>query len=379
MHPFSTCLNALIKARNVKITALSQYLNIDRSSFHQVLNGKRLPSSPDIVDSIAAYLSLCPEEHAALKQAWTIEKVTPPVYYRRKHVRSFLESYLPEASFTNLPLWNMMQDFSGLPDGRFPESHRLLNGRREVLLYLGRILREETAHPQGRIALRFQPDQKPFMDLLRVFPAVYPFRMDHIICLNQTDEIDTNRKMINLSLLSEILPLYQKQDITYRTFYHYDDSHSHFSMFNGMPCLFLTSSCAISARADFQNALLYTDKDCVRIFWDLFRKCRQISPQLIHAYPVCEINRPLLEPMEEIYIPVSPVNPLHRNLLICISEQKMALIYNRIIHLIQEVSILSAFRDFLTCEEANDIYTSKNGKEFLNGLWRELCPPSPNS
>ena len=77
MHPFSSCLNTLLTTRNIKKTALSQHLNMDRSTLHQFLNGKRLPASPEIIDAIASYLSLSPEEHAALKEAWIIEKITP--------------------------------------------------------------------------------------------------------------------------------------------------------------------------------------------------------------------------------------------------------------------------------------------------------------
>ena len=146
-----------------------------------------------------------------------------------------------------------------------------------------------------------------------------------------------------------------------------------------MPCLFLTSDCTIVCQSDFQKGILYTCKDCVRIYWDLFRKCRQVSPQLLHVYPVSEINRSLIEPLEEVYIPLSPVTPSCMNICICVNEQKMAAIYNKIIFMTQEVSILSAIRDYLTSDSEEKIFTRRNGKEFLDDLWRESCQPSLNS
>ena len=379
MHPFSSCLNTLLTTRNIKKTALSQYLNIDRSTLHQILNGKRLPVSPEIIDTIASYLSLCPEEHAALKEAWTIEKITPQVYYRRRHVQSFLDSYPLKASLTDLPGRYTMSENRDIMKMPLPASHQLLSGKLEILKYLRQIFTDEVSRPGGRIALRFQPDQIPFMELIRSLPSSFPFRMDHIICLNKTDEIDSRYKFLNLSLLTEILPLYRKPNVTYRPFYHYDDSYTQFSIFNGMPCLFLTSDCAVTCRSDFQKAILYTDKDCVRIYWDLFRKCRQTSPQLLHVYPVSEINRSLIEPLEEVYIPLSPVTPACMNICICINEQKMAAIYNKIIFMTQEVSLLSAFRDYLTSDTEERTFTSRYGKEFLDELWRESCQTSLNS
>lgn len=380
MHPFSSCLNTLLTTRNIKKTALSQHLNMDRSTLHQFLNGKRLPASPEIIDAIASYLSLSPEEHAALKEAWIIEKITPQVYYRRRHVQSFLDSYLLGTPYSDHPSGCAICDcMDSIMDMPLPESHQLLNGKREILKYLRQILSNEVSRPGGRIALCFQPDQKPVMDLIRRLPSSYPFRMDHIICLNTTDEIDIRKKFHNLSLFSEILPFYRKPNATYRTFYHYDDSCAHFSILNGMPCLFLTSDCTIVCQSDFQKGILYTCKDCVRIYWDLFRKCRQVSPQLLHVYPVSEINRSLIEPLEEVYIPLSPVTPTCMNICICVNEQKMAAIYNKIIFMTQEVSILSAIRDYLTSDSEEKIFTRRNGKEFLDDLWRESCQPSLNS
>ena len=354
MHPFSACLSSLVKKHQMKKITLSQSLDIDYSTLHQILVGKRFPATPEIIDSISDCLGLSTEEHIELKEAWKIEKYGPVVYYRRHHVREFLESFsiIPGSS----------SDLDNEKEN-VPESRMLLSGEDNIVEAIRLIVQKETSAPGGRIALMFQPDQHAIMQQILQGSTPHPFRVDQIICLNNTDTLDENHQIVNLSLLSHAFTVYGTPNVSYRPFYHYDDIETHHA-FKDMSCLFLTSDCAITFQNDLTKGILYTDHSCVSLHWDLFRKCRQTSASLIQSFPVGD-STPIVK--GDVYVPVVQAD---QDLIVCINNQEMALIHNRTVFLIQEISILSAFRDFLTNDKENDIYVKQNGKEILESLWK---------
>lgn len=367
MHPFAEQLISLINNRNVKKMALCRYLNMDRSTLYQILNGKRFPSSPDILDSLAAYLSLSSEEYKALQEAWKFEKIGSLVYYRRKQIRDFLESCIVNASFTKPDKIHFSAKGSDFIKESPSESFRLLSGQDVILETLHQILTMETRFPEGNLACIFQPNQAPVLELIQDLLAAHPFRMDHIICLNKTDTLNSHQQMLNFALVSPILPLYENPATTYHTFYHYNAIPDQFTSFAGMSCLFLTASCALACTLDLQTGILFTNKDCVRLYWNLFRKCREISSQLLQIFPVDYDNRFLMKFEGDVYIPVNSAFSQLPKFYICINEQKMIIVCNKIGISIEEISILSAFRDFLSSEE-NSNFEAKRLDDFRESL-----------
>ena len=69
-----------------------------------------------------------------------------------------------------------------------------------------------------------------------------------------------------------------------------------------MPCLVLTTDCVAAFQYDLQSGILFTDKSCVRLYWDLFRKCRQFCTSFIQTYPVEAASLTLFDQMKDIYI-----------------------------------------------------------------------------
>ncbi len=393
MHPFSQKLSGLLSNRDVNKAALGQYLNIDRSTLHKFLNGKRLPSSLETVDRIGCFLSLTEEELTDLKETWEMEKTGPVIYYGRKSVHTFLEGFRSGILPGSIPAERQVpvsascpsayscdpqtaasrsaSDQACIPEDPFP-GHRLLRSKASLLESLQVLLALEVSKPGGRIALLFQPDQEEILYRLLSLKEGYPCRIDHIFCLPRNIDPDDCHELVYLRYLAKIFPLLYKPDVTYRSLYFYDDMPSHFAQLDGWPFLFLTSSCALTARADLTSGILYTQKDIVQIYWDLFRRTRQLSSPFTDLYPVTRKNVSLLDPLQ-IYVPVIPPHPAGSNLVIGISDQEMALVYKEKISMIREFSLLSAFRDYLDHEKDN-LYTDQNGKSILR---RELCPYFP--
>lgn len=73
MTYFSQLFSQHIHQKNIKVYALAQYLNLDRSNMYKIINGKRMPSSSEVVHKICKFLSLSYDEEQALKCAYEID------------------------------------------------------------------------------------------------------------------------------------------------------------------------------------------------------------------------------------------------------------------------------------------------------------------
>lgn len=91
---------------------------MDRSNMYKILNGKRNPSSAQMVQSIADFLRLTPLERYDLLEAYQVTITGYDTYYRRKHVQDFIAyfTHRPE-HLENLPPYNMNVDYPGQTNG----------------------------------------------------------------------------------------------------------------------------------------------------------------------------------------------------------------------------------------------------------------------
>ena len=90
MSEFSDLLSLLIKSRDVNVSALTGYCELDRSTMYKLINGKRAPSSREQVQKIAEFINLNPLETKELMTAYLITKTGSEVYYRRQNVVKFI-------------------------------------------------------------------------------------------------------------------------------------------------------------------------------------------------------------------------------------------------------------------------------------------------
>lgn len=107
MSEFSNVLSLFIKTRDVNVSALTAYCELDRSTMYKLINGKRSPSSKALVQKLASFMNLNPLETQELIQAYLLSKVGWEIYYSRKNVLEFLLSFADvrsEALFSQIPL-----------------------------------------------------------------------------------------------------------------------------------------------------------------------------------------------------------------------------------------------------------------------------------
>ena len=81
MSEFSNVLSLFIKTRDVNVSALTAYCELDRSTMYKLINGKRSPSSKALVQKLASFMNLNPLETQELIQAsfiifgWSLLKI----------------------------------------------------------------------------------------------------------------------------------------------------------------------------------------------------------------------------------------------------------------------------------------------------------------
>ena len=70
MSEFSNILSQFIHTKNIKVYPLSKYCDFDRSTIYKIINGKRKPPSPDVIDKMAEFMHLTPTEYDQFKEAY---------------------------------------------------------------------------------------------------------------------------------------------------------------------------------------------------------------------------------------------------------------------------------------------------------------------
>ena len=213
MSEFSNVLSLFIKTRDVNVSALTAYCELDRSTMYKLINGKRSPSSKALVQKLASFMNLNPLETQELIQAYLLSKVGWEIYYSRKNVLEFL------LSFADVQ----------------PE------------------------HLEGLNLAASLPNQNSNMHI------------QHILCINNRKSYIRSQQNYNIQCLKKLIPFYEKP-VIYEPYYYYDNVNSHFNNLNFLPCMFLTDSAAILCSSDLKEGILIQEPETIALFQSRFQK-----------------------------------------------------------------------------------------------------------
>ena len=92
MSEFSQLLSQYIHSKNIKTYALAQYCGLDRSNMYKIINGKRKPTSEDMVDKMCKFMHLSPAEENSLKEVYNITLAGSDNYSAEKMSCIFLRT-----------------------------------------------------------------------------------------------------------------------------------------------------------------------------------------------------------------------------------------------------------------------------------------------
>ena len=104
--------------------------------------------------------------------------------------------------------------------------------------------------------------------------------IDHIICLNNNQNVSFARQNYNLNCLRNILPLYSNH-YQYNCYYYYDDIDAVTSAFALFPYAVITTEYACLISSDMQSGFITKDPESLKLFSYLFSQyLAQTTPLL---------------------------------------------------------------------------------------------------
>lgn len=276
MLSFSKIASNYVHQKDIQVASMAQYCDTDRSTMYKFLSGKRNPQSQQLVERMADFMKLTPVEKKELIEASRVALIGADKYYRRKNVLDFLNSY-PSDNFdsdifphiTNGSLESACTNplFTHLASTNIP----LLN-KMDIQQVLYQILLRESLRPEGLIQIIAQPSWTYLFDLLQTLGTQDSrFQIQHVICLDNSTNVDYKNKDYNISYLHSAISVCQSY-ATYKPRYYYDNVDSHFNNLNLFPYLVLTSEYALTCSVKSDAAILYQDTKTLDLFRTIFEQ-----------------------------------------------------------------------------------------------------------
>ncbi len=282
MSEFSDLLTQFIHDKNIKVYSMVRYCGIDRSTMYKIINGKRNPPSPALVDKIAEFMHLTPLEYEQFQTAYQITVTGRTTYFNRKSVENFLMTFPRSSSQSILPS-PLKISCSNQDPAEAISGCTALPTRLEVNDYLHRMLIAESNKENGHIALFLQPDYDFLFSLLASLKSLNSdLYIEHILCLSNSEQMTETHEPYNLVYIRKIISIYIHA-LNYHPYYFYDDIHSHYNSFNGFPCLIITQTCALTCTSDYHAGIFFTEPRTVQMMWDLYHNYLNKCFPLFHT------------------------------------------------------------------------------------------------
>lgn len=240
MNEFAEVLTELINKYGVKINEMAKYCQIDRTTLYKFMNGKRKPTSNQIVLQAAEYMSLTPLEISKLQKAYEITWIGRDIYYRRKSITQFLKRFNTVFLEPDLSQLN----FSGIKSSSKSNETIVIKNETELQLYQYSLIKDEIFKKDPHFYLWMQPDD---ISLLRHFRSLISQNpnsvLEHLFSFQSLRQMDSETKYYNLNCLENILPMYLST-FKYESRIYYSVIES---LGNFLPCFpsFLVTSDAV--------------------------------------------------------------------------------------------------------------------------------------
>lgn len=276
MSEFSYVLSRHVHGKNIKTYALAQYCGLDRSNMYKIINGKRKPTSLEMVRKMARFMHLSPAEEQELEEAYQITLTGYDNYYRRRDVMNFFSEF--NLSTASLPSFKYGTDLS-----TDDKETILLTSPAEVKRALFHIISTEMGREtDGHIRLLIQPDASFLINLISAESHAHTkIHIEHIICLNNNPETTQSQKNYNLKCLKQILPLYGSCP-NYECFYYYDDISARTGTITLLPYMIITSKYVCLMTSELDKGYIMRSAPSRSMFSDMFSDYLKASTILLN-------------------------------------------------------------------------------------------------
>ena len=248
MSKFSDQLSQAIKLSGKSKNQIIEESKINRSSFFQFLNGKRMPTKEHLAAILAA-LQLTPGEEEQLRKLYEIAEIGENIYESRVGCAECLDDLALLTGQNRRPI----HEFVG--EAVYSVSRAPILGENRVYQELCHLAQAEMLKPEPKIDLFLPRQPNDFLKYLKSFfqnKSNKKIRMRQIIQFSLNQEEKT--KDI-LSFFNSLLFLMAVSGDSYEAYYYYSDSNLTDTIGALYPYCVMTSSGVMLVTARMDRAL----------------------------------------------------------------------------------------------------------------------------
>ena len=248
MSKFSVQLSQAIKLSGKSKNQIIEESKINRSSFFQFLNGKRMPTKEHLAAILAA-LQLTPGEEEQLRKLYEIAEIGENIYESRVGCAECLDDLALLTGQNRRPI----HEFVG--EAVYSVSRAPILGENRVYQELCHLAQAEMLKPEPKIDLFLPRQPNDFLKYLKSFfqnKSNKKIRMRQIIQFSLNQEEKT--KDI-LSFFNSLLFLMAVSGDSYEAYYYYSDSNLTDTIGALYPYCVMTSSGVMLVTARMDRAL----------------------------------------------------------------------------------------------------------------------------
>ena len=245
MSKFSDQLSQFVKLSGKSKNQIIDESKINRSSFFQFLNGKRMPTKEHLTAILAA-LQMTPGEEEQLRKMYQIAEIGENIYESRKGCAECLEDLALLTGENRRPI----HEFVG--EAVYSVSRAPILGENRVYQELCHLAQAEMLKPEPQIDL-FLPRQPN--DFLKYLKSFYQNKSNKKIRMRQIIQFSLNKEEKTkdiLNFFNSLLFLMAVSGDSYEAYYYYSDSILEDTIGALYPYCVMTSSgvMLVSARMD---------------------------------------------------------------------------------------------------------------------------------
>ena len=248
MSKFSDQLSQAIKLSGKSKNQIIEESKINRSSFFQFLNGKRMPTKEHLAAILAA-LQLTPGEEEQLRKLYEIAEIGENIYESRVGCAECLDDLALLTGQNRRPI----HEFVG--EAVYSVSRAPILGENRVYQELCHLAQAEMLKPEPKIDL-FLPRQPN--DFLKYLKSFFQNKSNKKIRMRQIIQFSLNKEEKTkdiLSFFNSLLFLMAVSGDSYEAYYYYSDSNLTDTIGALYPYCVMTSSGVMLVTARMDRAL----------------------------------------------------------------------------------------------------------------------------
>lgn len=248
MSKFSDQLSQFVKLSGKSKNQIIDESKINRSSFFQFLNGKRMPTKEHLTAILAA-LQMTPGEEEQLRKMYQIAEIGENIYESRKDCAECLEGLALLTWENRRPI----HEFVG--EAVYSVSRAPILGENRVYQELCHLAQAEMLKPEPQIDL-FLPRQPN--DFLKYLKSFYQNKSNKKIRMRQIIQFSLNKEEKTkdiLNFFNSLLFLMAVSGDSYEAYYYYSDSVLEDTIGALYPYCVMTSSGVMLVTARMDRAL----------------------------------------------------------------------------------------------------------------------------